>query len=233
MNRSSTSNASFYPSETYYYDYDQNITYVQQLEHDLKLTKEQLNATMKSIKTFWSPELKKERTLRKDESCKYQLLINEHQKRSKQVDIHLNFQFFMNLIQDAHIQSLEHQLRQMRDELEKSRHNQRYETASIPAIISLPEQTPPSIDTNTILQKQNQDIKDKLEQRINDLHVKENECVTLKAKVDTYESKEKDLQHYISILKESILIKDQQVNMIQSEVEISKLIYSIEDFRLI
>ena len=93
MNRSSTTNASFYPSETYlhdsmnYYDYDQNITYVQQLEHDLKITKEQLNATMKSIKTFWSPELKKERTLRKDESCKYQLLINEHQKRTKQVII--------------------------------------------------------------------------------------------------------------------------------------------------
>jgi len=89
MNRSSTTNSSFYPSDNYlhYYDYNQNITYVQQLELDLKQTKEQLNATMKSIKTFWSPELKKERNLRKDESCKYQLLINEHQKRSKQVNI--------------------------------------------------------------------------------------------------------------------------------------------------
>ena len=114
-------------------------------------------------------------------------------------------------IQDAHIQSLEHQLRQMRDELEKSRHHQRYEIASIP-------DPTPSTDINLILQKQNQDLKEKFEQRINDLHAKENECVTLKAKVDTYESKEKDLQHYISILKESILIKDQQVNMIQSEV---------------
>jgi hypothetical protein len=109
----------------------------------------------------------------------------------------------------------------MRDELDKSRHNnQRYELTSIPSTYSIPEQQQqPSIDTNTILQKQYQDIKEKLEQRINDLHLKENECVTLKAKVDTYESKEKDLQHYISILKESILIKDQQVNMIQSEVE--------------
>ena len=69
-----------------YYDYNQNTTYVQQLEQDLKLTKEQLTATMKSIKTFWSPELKKERSLRKDESCRYQLLIHEHQKRSKQVN---------------------------------------------------------------------------------------------------------------------------------------------------
>ncbi|CAF1468597.1 unnamed protein product [Adineta steineri] len=212
MNRSSTANSSFYPSDNYlhnqmnYYDYDQNNSYVQQIVHELKVTKEQLNATMKSIKTFWSPELKKERALRKDESCRYQLLINEHQKRTKQ---------------DTHIQTLEHQLKQMRDELEKSRHNnQRYELTSVPSTYSIPEQQQqqPSIDTNAILQKQYQDTKDKLEQRINDLHVKDNECVTLKAKVDTYESKEKDLQHYISILKESILIKDQQVNMIQSEI---------------
>ncbi|CAF0765631.1 unnamed protein product [Rotaria sp. Silwood1] len=208
MNRSSTTNSSFYPSENIiskqinYYDYDQNISYVEQLEHELKIIKEQLNATMKSIKTFWSPELKKERTLRKDESCRYQLLINEHQKRIKQ---------------DTYIQSLENQLKQMRDELEKSRHNPHYELTSIPSTFSIPEQQP-SIETNTLLQKQYQDIKDKLEQRINELHLKENECVTLKAKVDTYESKEKDLQHYISILKESILIKDQQVNMIQSEI---------------
>lgn len=104
----------------------------------------------------------------------------------------------------------------MRDELERTRHNQHHESTTLPTIYSIPEQ--PSIDTIGILQKQNQEVKDKLEQRINDLHLKENECVTLKAKVDTYESKEKDLQHYISILKESILIKDQQVNMIQSEV---------------
>jgi predicted nuclease with TOPRIM domain len=103
----------------------------------------------------------------------------------------------------------------MRDELDKTRHN----LTSIPSTFSIPEQTPSNENTNFISQKQYQDIKDKLEQRINDLHCKENECVTLKAKVDTYESKEKDLQHYISILKESILIKDQQVNMIQSEVK--------------
>ena len=92
MNRSSTTNASFYPSDNYlpnqmnYYEYEpNNDAYVQQLVQELKLTKEQLNATMKSIKTFWSPELKKERALRKDESCLYQLYITEHQKRSKQV----------------------------------------------------------------------------------------------------------------------------------------------------
>ncbi|CAF1660056.1 unnamed protein product, partial [Adineta ricciae] len=208
MNRSSTTNASFYPSDNYlpnqmnYYEYEpNNDTYVQQLVQELKLTKEQLNATMKSIKTFWSPELKKERALRKDESCRYQLYITEHQKRSKQ---------------DTHVQSLEQQLRQMRDELEKARHTNL--TSTIPSTFTIPDQQQPSTDANTISLRQYQDIKDKLEQRINELHAKDNECVTLKAKVDTYESKDKDLQHYISILKESILIKDQQVNMIQSEI---------------
>ena len=79
----------------------------------------------------------------------------------------------------------------MRDEVEKSRQN----LTSIPSTFSIPDQQP-SNDSNLLLfQKQIQDLKDKLEQKINDLHLKENQCVTLKAKVDTYESKEKDLQH--------------------------------------
>jgi hypothetical protein len=136
---------------------------------------------------------------------------NKNVQNKYKISLFFQNKFIFYSFKDAHIQSLEHQLRQMRDELEKSRHNQ------IAFSTVIPEQ--PSIDPNIILQKQYQDLKDKLEQRINDLHIKENECVTLKAKVDTYESKEKDLQHYISILKESILIKDQQVNMIQSEVD--------------
>ena len=116
-------------------------------------------------------------------------------------------------LQDTQIQTLEHQLRQMREELEKSRHQQH-----VPVSFAAHVEHSSTNDTHLHLQRQNQELKDKLEQRIGDLHGKENECVTLKAKVDTYESKEKDLQHYISILKESILIKDQQVNMIQSEV---------------
>ena len=109
----------------------------------------------------------------------------------------------------------------MRDELEKSRQYQRFDLISIPSSLPIPEiaQTPSNNELIGQLQRQYQEMKDKFEQRTNEFHTKDNECVTLKAKVDTYESKEKDLQHYISILKESILIKDQQVNMIQSEVK--------------
>ena len=87
----------------------------------------------------------------------------------------------------------------------------------MPPVVTIPESNPSNIE----LQKQYQDLKDKYEHRLNDLHLTDNECVTLRVKVDTYESKEIDLQHYITILKESILIKDQQVNMIQSEVWIT------------
>ena len=39
-------------------------------QQELDLTKEKLASSMNSIKTFWSPELKKERALRKEESAK-------------------------------------------------------------------------------------------------------------------------------------------------------------------
>lgn len=44
------------------------------LQQELDSTKDKLSSTMNSIKTFWSPELKKERSLRKEESAKYSLL---------------------------------------------------------------------------------------------------------------------------------------------------------------
>ena len=43
-------------------------------QQELDSTKDKLSSTMNSIKTFWSPELKKERSLRKEESAKYSLL---------------------------------------------------------------------------------------------------------------------------------------------------------------
>lgn len=49
------------------------------LKKELELTNQKLGSSMHSIKTFWSPELKKERALRKEESSKYSL-INEQLK---------------------------------------------------------------------------------------------------------------------------------------------------------
>lgn len=40
------------------------------LKHDYEMAMQKLNSTMNSIKTFWSPELKRERQLRKEETAK-------------------------------------------------------------------------------------------------------------------------------------------------------------------
>ena len=44
---------------------------------ELELTNQKLGSSMHSIKTFWSPELKKERALRKEESAKYSLMNDQ------------------------------------------------------------------------------------------------------------------------------------------------------------
>ena len=41
-------------------------------QRELEQNKSQLNSYIASVKTFWSPELKKERALRKDETQKHQ-----------------------------------------------------------------------------------------------------------------------------------------------------------------
>lgn len=48
-----------------------------QLKRELELTNQKLGSSMHSIKTFWSPELKKERALRKEESAKYSLINDQ------------------------------------------------------------------------------------------------------------------------------------------------------------
>ena len=47
------------------------------LKKELELTNHKLGSSMYSIKTFWSPELKKERALRKEESAKYALMNDQ------------------------------------------------------------------------------------------------------------------------------------------------------------
>ncbi|CAL1529099.1 unnamed protein product [Lymnaea stagnalis] len=52
---------------------------VSRLQKDLEQTREKLSSSMNSIKTFWSPELKKERAVRKEEAARCNLL-NEQLK---------------------------------------------------------------------------------------------------------------------------------------------------------
>lgn len=64
-------------SSTYSYDGDaygpsdtQSSRAYNLLKQDYEMAMQKLNSTMSSIKTFWSPELKRERQLRKEETAK-------------------------------------------------------------------------------------------------------------------------------------------------------------------
>ena len=74
------------------------------LKRELEMTNQKLGSSMHSIKTFWSPELKKERALRKEESAKYSL-INDQLKllnAENQVSYFLfditHFRFFRSFV---------------------------------------------------------------------------------------------------------------------------------------
>lgn len=61
------------------------------LKKELELTNQKLGSSMHSIKTFWSPELKKERALRKEESAKYSLINDQLKLLSNENQVRLAF----------------------------------------------------------------------------------------------------------------------------------------------
>ena len=67
--------------DTYFNELNTTNTELQRdlgnLKKELELTNQKLGSSMHSIKTFWSPELKKERALRKEESAKYSLINDQ------------------------------------------------------------------------------------------------------------------------------------------------------------
>lgn len=58
------------------------------LQKEVEVTRDKLGSSMNSIKTFWSPELKKERAMRKEESAKCNML-NE-QLKATQAELKVN-----------------------------------------------------------------------------------------------------------------------------------------------
>ncbi|MCP9266078.1 ELKS/Rab6-interacting/CAST family member 1 [Dirofilaria immitis] len=77
LSNPTTTNAFFGSSHTYSYSGDaygspdtQFSRAYNLLKQDYEMAMQKLNATMSSIKTFWSPELKRERQLRKEETAK-------------------------------------------------------------------------------------------------------------------------------------------------------------------
>ena len=66
------------------------------LRKDAESTKDKLSSSMNSIKTFWSPELKKERAMRKEESAKLQAFQDQVQLLQAESQVS-RFTTFFNL----------------------------------------------------------------------------------------------------------------------------------------
>lgn len=64
------------------------------LKKELELTNQKLGSSMHSIKTFWSPELKKERALRKEESAKYSLINDQLKLLNQENQVSYPFYWF-------------------------------------------------------------------------------------------------------------------------------------------
>ena len=85
------------------------------VKRELDATTQKLGSSMHSIKTFWSPELKKERALRKEEAAKYALLSDqlkilrsENQVRHLTTRSSLSFSSEIPLSQPCSLLSLTH-----------------------------------------------------------------------------------------------------------------------------
>jgi len=61
------------------------------LKKELELTNQKLGSSMHSIKTFWSPELKKERALRKEESAKFSLINDQLKLLNSENQVSIGF----------------------------------------------------------------------------------------------------------------------------------------------
>jgi hypothetical protein len=68
------------------------------LRKELELTNQKLGSSMHSIKTFWSPELKKERALRKEESAKYSLINDQLKLLNSENQVSTNITAYTELV---------------------------------------------------------------------------------------------------------------------------------------
>jgi hypothetical protein len=62
------------------------------LQRDLEMTRDKLASSMNSVRTFWSPELKRERAQRKEDSSRLTVLVE--QIRLAEIETRVSFSFF-------------------------------------------------------------------------------------------------------------------------------------------
>lgn len=216
------------------------------LKKELELTNQKLGSSMHSIKTFWSPELKKERALRKEESAKYslindqlKLLNSENQKQAmlvRQLEDELRHQKTRGLSVEVQSQlenlSTENDhltrevaiLRETIKELELRIETQKQTLAardeSIKKLLEMLQQKGIGKEEERAMMQQMQAVFQKqLEESRLEIQKRDQEILALSAKMKTLEEQHSDYQRHITVLKESLCAKEEHYNMLQADVE--------------
>ena len=145
------------------------------LRCELDTTQQKLVSSMQSIKQFWSPELKKERQLRKEETVKYNLLLEQYKLVQNQ---------YQTLLESFEQQSLNYQ--QLQIQLQQTQQHQQQQ-----------QQPQDDLITSTISNKNLLREKSLLKKTINELEMRINaQKQTLVTKDETI----KKLFHMIKTL---------------------------------
>jgi len=74
-------------------------------KRELEMTTQKLGSSMHSIKSFWSPELKKERALRKEEQTKYALINDQMKLMRVEVQVSVSSSSFTSSRSTLHLPS--------------------------------------------------------------------------------------------------------------------------------
>merc|ERR1711997_1103559 len=218
------------------------------LKKELELTNQKLGSSMHSIKTFWSPELKKERALRKEESAKYalmndqlKLLNSENQKqamlvrqledevvKAKTQASHTNPEVKAHMealqVENDHLSREIAILRETVKELEMRIDTQKQTLSardeSIKKLLEMLQTKGEGKEEEARVHQQMQMVAQK---QIEDLRLeisrREQEILQMATKMKTLEEQHQDYQKHIAVLKESLCAKEEHYTMLQTDVD--------------
>ncbi|XP_065438527.1 ELKS/Rab6-interacting/CAST family member 1 isoform X24 [Chrysemys picta bellii] len=195
------------------------------LRKDVEVKESKLSSSMNSIKTFWSPELKKERALRKDEASKitiwkeqYRVVQEENQemhRRFENAPDSAKTKALQTVIEmkDSKISSMERGLRDLEEEIQMLKSNGALST----------EEREEEMKQMEVYRSHSKFMKNKIGQVKQELSRKDTELLALQTKLETLTNQFSDSKQHIEVLKESLTAKEQRAAILQTEVDALRL----------
>ncbi|CAD5225483.1 unnamed protein product [Bursaphelenchus xylophilus] len=192
---------------------------VEVLKRENAALNEKLNYMMNSIKSFWSPELKRERQGRKEDVQRLQHFQDKvmHQARPLQSEIqHIRQELdrrekdITELMGDTDILDMEDELRQLRKQLVKERQQHYNAAVTISPPKDYTDKSLTSAEYHTMLMK--------LEKSEMALTEKQRELQSAELRLKGAEEQNKELEKRLDIVGRSNISNDAQVKLLQDDV---------------